>query len=126
VEATKAVLVEMLVDEAPRAALALTMGGLLGSAPDWDLARLGRPDLLARFAGGVPLEQSADNSLAGFLPRAEALLADAVRAGLPPARLRERLEALCQGWRGQLATLARTLLYNAAGRLRDAVAASLT
>lgn len=49
--------------------------------------------------------------------------ADMALAGL--TRLRERLDTLCLGWRGQLASLARTVLYAAAGRLRNTVDASL-
>jgi hypothetical protein len=117
----KDILVEMVRREAAAAAEALTLNGLATPMPEF--ARM-HPDpeyWSRRLAAGEALDQAVARSFFKFMARAFAELNDFWLAEKTPAGTEERLAGLAQKWRGQLETIARTVLHAAANRTKQAV-----
>ena len=124
-EAAKAVLLEMVRQEAAATAEVLTINGLAAPLPE--LARL-HPDpeyWTGRLAAGKVLDQAVAKSLFGFMGRVFGELEQEWSSDRPWGETRKVLRAVCQTWRGRLMTIARTVLHAAANRTKDAVGESL-
>jgi len=121
----KDILVEMVRREAAEAGEVLTLNGLAAPLPEF--ARM-HPDpeyWTRRLAAGEALDQAVAKSFFKFSARAFAELIDFWLAEKTPADTSERLEGLARKWRGQLETIARTVLHAAANRTKQAASQAL-
>lgn len=120
-ETAKAVLREMVCQEAAASAEILTLNGLAAPLPE--LARL-HPDpdyWTRRLAAGEVLDRAMAKSFFGFAGRVFAELDQAWLWEKPWGETIKILETVAQNWRSQLKTIARTVLHAVANRTKNAV-----